>query len=265
MARFEGTLEYLVKKEKGQKKKRVTVKKKSYYSDKEYDSYEYLTEEFYYDKAVWRIRGAQPAIMTSRIVPDAWSNEAATVEVHDNAANIEHINWIMMRFNLEVKTPEIWGQRKAALEQRIKKREGIENLQRIAVSAAFTGAELFDFQKEGLDFLKKLDGNCLLADEQGLGKTIEALAYIADEGEPAFPVLIVAPVVALRNWRKHIARHVRVKRHDNPSGEFTEPTIHLIEDGTPGKLPLTDFYIVNYDNRALSIFYRLCKEQRVYR
>lgn len=50
---------------------------------------------------------------------------------------------------------------------------------------------------------------CLLADDMGLGKTLQLLAFIASclEAEPsAPPVLVVAPVALLENWKAEIEK-----------------------------------------------------------
>lgn len=68
------------------------------------------------------------------------------------------------------------------------------------------------YQQAGLGWLQflrqhRLGG--LLADDMGLGKTVQALAHIGLEKEAGrlrHPVLIVAPVSALPNWRSEIQR-----------------------------------------------------------
>ena len=81
----------------------------------------------------------------------------------------------------------------------------------VALSAAETGelevaglgGELKPFQRAGVAYL--LDRRrAFLADEQGLGKTIEALAAI--QAADAFPALVVCPANLKLNWLREIER-----------------------------------------------------------
>lgn len=61
---------------------------------------------------------------------------------------------------------------------------------------------LFPFQQEGVKQMERFGGKTLLADDPGLGKTIQALAwlYIHPELRPA---IVVSPAKAKLNWAKH--------------------------------------------------------------
>ena len=65
---------------------------------------------------------------------------------------------------------------------------------------SIAGYELMPFQQVGLDFLRARD-NVLLYDEQGLGKTLQALAWA--EKDPALAV--VAPKSVLFQWADYMA------------------------------------------------------------
>ena len=65
------------------------------------------------------------------------------------------------------------------------------------------GGELKPFQRAGVRYLLERRRS-FLADEQGLGKTIEALAAIEAAG--AFPAVIVCPASLKLNWLREIAR-----------------------------------------------------------
>ncbi|MFA6258957.1 MAG: SNF2-related protein, partial [Candidatus Paceibacterota bacterium] len=158
----------------------------------------------------WLIKGHQPALMASRVVPNSWSNGVGERCIPDNIAAAEHLNWIMMRYPLRILSPQLWNQRVEILTGITKKRESLRTLtEEIKVDARFNGT-LLPFQKKGLDFLLKTDGCALLADEMGLGKTIEALAYLVTATE-TFPCLIIAPLVTLVNWEREIEKFVTMK------------------------------------------------------
>ncbi len=75
--------------------------------------------------------------------------------------------------------------------------------------AGFAG-ELRDYQRRGVKWLSFLTAHgfgALLADDMGLGKTVQTIAWILNERQSASaaalrdPVLIVAPLTLLANWR----------------------------------------------------------------
>ena len=65
--------------------------------------------------------------------------------------------------------------------------------------------DLYSFQRAGMEFMLTA-GSCLLADEMGTGKTIQALSVLRelhDEGvEPALPALLVCPNTVKGNWKR---------------------------------------------------------------
>ena len=65
------------------------------------------------------------------------------------------------------------------------------------------GGELKPFQRAGVNYLLS-QRRAFLADEQGLGKTIEALATLQADG--AFPAVVVCPASLKLNWLREIER-----------------------------------------------------------
>ena len=65
------------------------------------------------------------------------------------------------------------------------------------------GGELKPFQRAGVSYLLARR-RAFLADEQGLGKTIEALATLQADG--AFPAIVVCPASLKLNWLREIER-----------------------------------------------------------
>jgi SNF2 domain-containing protein/helicase-like protein len=64
-----------------------------------------------------------------------------------------------------------------------------------------TPFSLYDFQRTGVQWLASRK-RALLADDQGLGKTIQSSVAVPDNA----PVVIVAPVSLLENWAREMAR-----------------------------------------------------------
>ena len=68
--------------------------------------------------------------------------------------------------------------------------------------------ELRDYQRRGVEWLRFMTEHgfgALLADDMGLGKTVQAIAWMLSR-ERRGPVLVVAPLTLLANWRHEIAK-----------------------------------------------------------
>lgn len=66
--------------------------------------------------------------------------------------------------------------------------------------------QLYPYQKEGVQLIEKFDGRVLLADEQGLGKTIQALIYLKRHPEIR-PAVIVCPAAVKYVWEEQAKQH----------------------------------------------------------
>ena len=93
------------------------------------------------------------------------------------------------------------------------------------------GGELKPFQRAGVQYLLR-QRRSFLADEQGLGKTIEALAAIEADG--AYPAIVVCPASLKLNWMREIERWLPAR-----SAQML--------DGTRGPVAPSDLTVVNYD------------------
>ncbi len=71
------------------------------------------------------------------------------------------------------------------------------------LEVAGLGGELKPFQRAGVDYLLA-QRRAFLADEQGLGKTIEALATLEADG--AYPAVVVCPASLKLNWLRELER-----------------------------------------------------------
>lgn len=62
---------------------------------------------------------------------------------------------------------------------------------------------LMPYQKAGVAYASTV-GKCLIADQMGLGKTVEAIATL--EAKDAFPAIIICPASLKENWRREFAK-----------------------------------------------------------
>jgi superfamily II DNA or RNA helicase len=93
------------------------------------------------------------------------------------------------------------------------------------------GGELRPFQRAGVAYALRAR-RLFLADEQGLGKTVQALAAI--EADDAYPAVVVCPASLKLNWR-------RETEHWLPHRSVT------VVSGTGATPPLAEITILNYE------------------
>ncbi|MDQ3721469.1 MAG: DEAD/DEAH box helicase, partial [Actinomycetota bacterium] len=93
------------------------------------------------------------------------------------------------------------------------------------------GGELAPFQWAAVRYA--LDARrCFLADEQGLGKTVEALATLEADG--AFPAIVICPASLKLNWQRETAHWLAHR------------SVALVE-GRMAVAPTADITILNYE------------------
>jgi SNF2 family DNA or RNA helicase len=94
---------------------------------------------------------------------------------------------------------------------------------------------LYPFQKAGLEYIEKHNGRVLLADEPGLGKTIQSIAYLEKHPKKR-PVLVVPPATLKINWSEEIDKWLSVNKE-----------VYVLNGTTNlDDLPDADIYIANY-------------------
>jgi SWI/SNF-related matrix-associated actin-dependent regulator 1 of chromatin subfamily A len=103
-----------------------------------------------------------------------------------------------------------------------------------SLHVAGLGGELKPFQRAGVSYLLERR-RAFLADEQGLGKTIEALAAVEAAG--AYPAVVVCPASLKLNWLRELERWLPQRSAVTLSG-----------NGGAGRAPAdADITVVNYD------------------
>ena len=195
----------------------------------------------------WKVTGKNAVEMISKLTPEAWYGENENeVIIADSTESLKNLKLLMDRYPLDILSKSIW-QRKIIKTYAPKPTlPPIKHkLKRAKAAEQFRG-KLMNFQKEGLDFLLKSSGNALLADEMGLGKTVQTLAYVSTEKQ-TFPVLIVAPLVTLKNWEREIEKFLKRKSRNGRIIESESPSVTLIRTGKSKELPKSDMYVINYE------------------
>ena len=194
----------------------------------------------------WKVTGHRAVTMVSRLIPQSWYGEGPNEAIiPDNSQNIQQIQWILEQYPMEILSKSVWRRKIIRTKSKKIKSKKIEKLNKVNPSKQFKG-KLLNFQKEGLDFLLKSSGNALLADEMGLGKTVQTLAYLSTEKQ-AFPTLVIAPLVTLRNWQREIEKFMKKKSRNGRLLGSAVPSSTLIRKGKSADIGKFDFYIINYE------------------
>jgi len=195
----------------------------------------------------WKLTGQRAVNMISKLVPEAWYGENIDeVIIPDSENSVKQLKAMMDRYPLEILSKSAWQRKVIKTFAKAPSLPPVKhNLNKAKVGDQFRG-KLLNFQKEGLDFLLKSSGNALLADEMGLGKTVQTLSYVATEKQ-TFPVLVVAPLVTLQNWDREISKFVKKKSRNGRIIENESSSSTIIRTGKLQELPITDFYIINYE------------------
>lgn len=168
---------------------------------------------------MWNIKG-EPCVcqMAKRLFPGCVGRRRGSVRFAANKRTIGDLNWLMLRYPLEIRSKAKWEQAIEEARNHVLNRERI-NKHPIKVTPPNTyfKGTLREFQKEGLGYLLQ-NNRMLLADEMGLGKTVQALAFLSKT--QLFPVLLVVPPHLIRNWQREIDRFLRVRaKGDNVVAE----------------------------------------------
>ena len=186
----------------------------------------------------WTIKG-EPCVteMAKRLFPGS-EKKRGEARFTANRRIIGEVNWLMMRYPLEIAPRDraLWEKSLETAREHALRREAAHRLPlRSSPPAGTFEGTLREFQKEGLSFLLTNE-RTLLADEMGLGKTVQALACLAATGD--LPALLVVPPHLMRNWESETGRFLRI------NGK--QPRICVIRGLKPYDLPEADVYIIHY-------------------
>jgi SWI/SNF-related matrix-associated actin-dependent regulator 1 of chromatin subfamily A len=200
-----------------------------------------------YEGDFWIIEG-EPAVcqVAKRLFPGAEGRTRGIARFKSNKRTNGDLNWLMMRYPLQIVDREKW---QASFNESVKyvlKREELRRgPQKAEPSALIFKGSLAEFQKEGVAFLNN-NAPTLLADDMGLGKTIEALAWIAAQGR--FPGIIVVPTSVQTQWKKQIMNFIHPQPLPGEVALFPDASnmVHIIKGLTPYELPEAQFYIIHY-------------------
>ena len=105
------------------------------------------------------------------------------------------------------------------------------------------GCKPRDYQIDCIKFVEASDFCCIIADEQGLGKTIEALSLLRLHPSKLLPAVICVPTTVKLQWMWEIDR-ICVAGNDNLKRQFLT---QVIQSGKEKAMPGFGIYIITFD------------------
>ena len=198
-------------------------------------------------KNAWIIRG-EPAVIEAakRLFPGSSGRGPGIVRFPGTKRISGDLNWLMLRYPLEVIDQERWErQRQAAIDHVFFRQAADQRPQRMQPPATFDG-KLHAFQEVGLAWLLN-NRRTILADEQGTGKTVQALAFLAAVAPQDLPALVVTPSQNMEQWADATDEFLRLEQPRQPTlFDRGHTTVHHIRGLKPYPLPPASVYITHY-------------------
>lgn len=166
----------------------------------------YGTLDFNGDTMKFRVE-PHVAVRIRRVFKDAHTDEEGVISLSTSPAHLVDVDWFLSRYPMEVSRDKAdaraWIAQQAAahlidMDEVLSVLDG--KLDPVPVEMALPPR---DYQLRAADIVRRT-GRLLCADELGLGKTITALAMIAQT--KAFPVVAVVPPHLAEQWRREVVR-----------------------------------------------------------
>ena len=185
------------------------------------------------DDKTWAISIAQAGDLIDRLnafKSDEWNKEyteaiSVAGELVDAMRSIEQVNTYM-----EERAARIAISGAAALTDE----SVVAGIKEKFIGLFPDGLELYPFQYVGVQFAELSGGRCLIGDDMGIGKTIQAIAYAAIHPE-RWPVAVVCPANVKYNWEKEIKTWL------------PDANVSVIKKGKDTIPDQVDFLVINYD------------------
>lgn len=185
---------------------------------------------------------AEPSVLqlVKRMFPGSQSRDGV-VTFPDTRRAVGDLNWLLLRFPMDIHCPtQFHNDRNRAIDHAIR-RDSNQYVEPVQHPAGFVG-ELMPFQADGVAFLKANE-RTVLADQMGLGKTVQALAAMAEVH--GFPAVVVCTPNLLKQWTD--MAHAFLAPRAPATDLFEKPVECCILKGLkPYALPQASIYLVHY-------------------
>lgn len=185
---------------------------------------------------------AEPSVLqlVKRMFPGSQSRDGV-VTFPDTRRAVGDLNWLLLRFPMDIHCPtQFHNDRNRAIDHALR-RDSNQHVAPVQHPAGFVGT-LMPFQADGVAFLKANE-RTVLADQMGLGKTVQALAAMAEV--QGFPAVVVCTPNLLKQWTD--MAHAFLAPRAPATDLFEKPVECCILKGLkPYALPAASIYLVHY-------------------
>ena len=172
-----------------------------------------------------RLKEVFPGIKKSSTMPFYFKN---TIEV------CRDLDWFINRYPMLMGALDLKNLKDGSSDH-IKKANEVQKLfddDYVPPVVHLKGGKLFPFQSQGVELFKKVD-RLLVADEVGLGKTVEGIAAMVEPGN--LPTLVCVQPHLTQQWKDEIEK-------------WADLEVHIVNPKKAYKLPKADVYIFKYTN-----------------
>lgn len=105
----------------------------------------------------------------------------------------------------------------------------------------------YPFQRAGVQWIDEMGGRALVGDQPGLGKTLQALGWIALRREKALPAIVLCPATLKVNWYREVLKTTDLKPLVITSKSSLKGLQKLGIEAALEPKPGYDVTILNYD------------------
>jgi SNF2 family DNA or RNA helicase len=187
---------------------------------------------------------AEPMVMElcKRLFPHVRQRGVITFPATQRA--VEDLHWLMLRYPLRVEEPQRYAADLGRAIELANRRSGLTIAGPANPPAEFTG-KLWNFQADDVGRMVATE-RMLLANDMGLGKTVEALAAIATAR--AFPALLVVQPHLQAQWMAMVQAflHLRVPGLLPGLDASPEAICCRLRGKKPYALPEAPLYLIHY-------------------
>lgn len=142
-------------------------------------------------------------------------------DVDDGINNLQNSTFFIPIFNIDYFNNLVKDIPTAVLWELINNNNAVSEQVQFIPEFSFTG-NLRSYQQEGVNFLRRMTDrnfNVILADQMGLGKTVQLLAFLASRlRRNGSPALILCPASLVANWENEAKKFVPDFRIKAPLG-----------------------------------------------
>lgn len=111
------------------------------------------------------------------------------------------------------------------------------------------------YQIEAIKFVEESNVRCIIADEQGLGKTIESSGILRLHSSKLLPAAIICPSTVKLQWMHELHRIVNTQQR--------KMLIQVVQSGKEALMPGFDIYVITYDMLKKEDLFRLLPENHI--